>query len=109
MEIINLYELQTQGKVATKAEITTVTVNLIRGLRLREIKVAEDKIHFLFEENKNCPKTEEENKFLREVKEENKWMREAMEQVYHIGYNKDCIFCGLKDKKIKEALEGFGI
>ncbi len=48
MKISNLYQLQTESNTATAEEIATVVVNLNRGLKLQEIKIIDDKIHFIF-------------------------------------------------------------
>ncbi len=50
MKIVNMYKLITEGDVATEMEVATVAVNIERGTKLKEIKVVNGKIHFLFEE-----------------------------------------------------------
>ena len=43
---------------------------------------------------------------VRELEAENERLRETLKKVQGLGYNKDCLFCGFKDKTVKEALEG---
>ena len=33
-------------------------------------------------------------------------LQRILKQVYNVGHNDDCMFCGFKDKKIQESLEG---
>jgi len=40
------------------------------------------------------------------LERENKRLREALNKVQKLGYNEDCLFCGFKDRAVKEALEG---
>ena len=40
------------------------------------------------------------------LKEENKRLRDALNKVQKVSYNEDCLFCGFKDRAVKEALEG---
>lgn len=50
MKITKLFEVQTQGNVATGEEIATLVANLNRGLILRELKAVNEKIYFVLEE-----------------------------------------------------------
>lgn len=43
-----------------------------------------------------------------EMEAEIRRLREALEKVSALGYNKDCLFCGFKDRAVKQALEGGG-
>ena len=45
-------------------------------------------------------------RLIKNLEAENKRLREALEKVQKLGYNEDCMFCGFKDKAVKQALEG---
>jgi len=49
----------------------------------------------------HCPMCEE---LAREVGR----LQRILKQVYNVGHNDNCMFCGFKDKKIQETLEGGG-
>jgi hypothetical protein len=34
--------------------------------------------------------------------------KKALEEAYGVGHNNECMFCGLKDKRIKQALKEGG-
>lgn len=36
-------------------------------------------------------------------------LEQALMAVYDIGHNRDCLFCGFKDKKVLETLQSYGI
>lgn len=42
---------------------------------------------------------------LEETREENEKLKEGLRKIQKLGYNQDCMFCGFKDKAVKEYLE----